>query len=162
MPILDDDTHNRPSGTGELGPQAHNLQAGSTPAPLSPATPRPCAATPQAFYALYWRCRRAAWNAQPRGAHAPERLDAPALFRRFVAAGEAGPGCAKLDAYLSLWFSGVSIGQIRRGNMEELMAYGCARAALEPRARERPPPPRDALDISRRRRAPAAHHVLTL
>jgi hypothetical protein len=80
---------------------------------------------PQAFYILYWRPRRAAWNAQPRGApHAPARLDAFNLFERFVKAGEAGPGYANLDAYLTLWFQGLPVDQIRRGNMEELMAYG--------------------------------------
>jgi len=48
------------------------------------------------------------------------------LFRRFVAASEADNrnGGANLQSYLSLWFQGVRCDEIRRGNMEELMAYG--------------------------------------
>jgi hypothetical protein len=52
------------------------------------------------------------------------------LFRRFLAASAAesdDDSCGRrgrLERYLSLWFQGVGVGEIRRGNMEELMAYG--------------------------------------
>jgi hypothetical protein len=93
-----------------------------------PTLPRPSRAAPQAFYALCWRPRRAAWNAQPCSPHAPARLDAADLFRRFVAAGDAIPELTNLSAYISLWFQGTPLSEVRRGNMEELMAYGGWRA----------------------------------
>jgi hypothetical protein len=87
------------------------------PEPRAPALPVP----PQAFYALFWRPRRAAWNEQPCAPHAPVRLDAMDLFRRFVS---AASDASQLETYLKIWFQGMAWDQIRRGNMEELMAYG--------------------------------------
>lgn len=95
-----------------------------TAQPNPPPPPRP---RPQAFYLLYWRPARAAWNRQPCSPHAPARLDAMDNFRRFLASSAADGGQTKLDAYLSIWFQGTAWDQIRRGNMEELMAYGAPR-----------------------------------
>lgn len=46
------------------------------------------------------------------------------MFRRFLAAGESDPGQTNLEAYLEIWFQGMAWDKIKRGNMEELMAYG--------------------------------------
>ncbi|KAI8474758.1 MAG: Alpha/Beta hydrolase protein [Monoraphidium minutum] len=78
-----------------------------------------------AFYLRYWRPRRAEWNRQPCAPHAPERLDAMDMFRRFIEAGESDPSKNGLVAYLELWFQGsIPWDQIKRGNMEQLFAYG--------------------------------------
>jgi hypothetical protein len=93
-------------------------------APIHARAPYARAPPPQAFYLHYFRPRRAEWNKQPCRPHAPARLDAMEMFRRFLEAGESDPGQANLEAYLELWFQGMPWDQIKRGNMEELMAYG--------------------------------------
>jgi hypothetical protein len=139
---------------------------------LAPHPARPDRAappTPQSFYALCWRPRRAAWSRQPCAPHAPARLDALDLFRRFVA---AASDASQLETYLKIWFQGMEWDKIRRGNMEELMAYGArggratapgarprahgrrgARAAAAPGERRQPQARRGAADSRARHQA---------
>eukprot|EP00877_Chromochloris_zofingiensis_P001902 jgi/Chrzof1/11712/Cz06g06150.t1 len=77
------------------------------------------------FYFLYYRRRYLKWNAQP-DVHAPSHLEALRLFQRFIKLETDDPEASTLDivSYLTVWFKDAAIEDIKRGNVEELMAYG--------------------------------------
>eukprot|EP00877_Chromochloris_zofingiensis_P001901 jgi/Chrzof1/11711/Cz06g06140.t1 len=77
------------------------------------------------FYFLYYRRRYLKWNAQP-DVHAPSHVEALRLFERFIRLQTDDLDSSTLDikSYLTVWFNDAAYEDIKRGNIEELMAYG--------------------------------------
>lgn len=81
-------------------------------------------------YLFIFRPKLETWN-KPCEAHATPAAENPAechaLFQRFMAFSRKAPyeeRCAVCRTYLSTWFKGAALEDIKQENMEELLAYG--------------------------------------
>jgi hypothetical protein len=81
-----------------------------------------------AFYLFWYLPAYRRWNARCNAQQSPAAKNTDecyALFRRFMAFTRGQPCQLEfLQQYLSTWFRGAAPDEIKRGNMEELFAYG--------------------------------------
>lgn len=77
----------------------------------------------EAGFFLWYLRRYAKLNRQPH-LHEPSQHDAMQTFERLLTTAKAQSQVVNANTFLSLWFCGANISEIRRGNVAELLAYG--------------------------------------